>query len=154
ALKTAIVLLAVALAAQAQTHTAKNKTRAAAAPAEPKGAFPLVTVSVEGVKTLDEKAILAVAALKPGQQVTKADFEAARKRLDETGYFQSVGYSYGPAGSGPGAGYALKLQVVEEPQLYKVMFMDLPATDAELRDLLKKNDPLFAGRAPATNPIV
>jgi len=35
-----------------------------------------------------------------------------------------------------------------------VMFMDLPASDAELRSVLKKNDPLFADRVPATDPIV
>jgi outer membrane protein insertion porin family len=148
-LRTFIALLAIAAGAQAQTSS-HARTRPAAS--EPKGAFPLISITVEGNRTHAERDILSIAGLRTGHDVTKADFEAARQRLLNTGYFQTISYSYGPAPNS--SGYALKLELVEEPQLYQVLFMDLPASDADLRALLKKNDPLFTGRAPATDPIV
>ena len=145
-----IVLLAIAAALQAQTssHTRPRSTPAA----EPKGAFPLISITIDGNRTHAERDLLSIAGLRTGHDVTKADFEAARQRLLDTGYFQTISYSYGPAPNS--SGYALKLELVEEPQLYQVLFMDLPASTADLSALLKKNDPLFTGRAPATDPIV
>lgn len=147
------LLLAFTAAAIAQTSAHKPaRAHAPAAAAEPKGSFPLVSIAVEGNKTHKDETIIALTGLHPGMQVSKADFAAAQKKLTATGYFQSVGYSYAP---GPNhAGYALTLQLVEEPQLYEVMFTDLPATDVELRAVLAKDDPLFTGRVPATDPLV
>lgn len=150
-MRTAVILVALAVAAQAQSSSSRTHQRSTAA-SEPTGAFPLVSITIEGNQTHSQQDIFKIAALRTGRQVTKADFEAVRKRLLDTGYYQTISYSYGPAANS--SGYALKLELVEEPQLYQVLFMDLPASDAELRAMLKKNDPLFTGRAPATDPIV
>ena len=149
-LRTLIILLALATVASAQTSSAHRKKAAAAA--EPSGSFPLISIAIEGNHSHAEKDILAISGLHTGRPVTKADFDAARQKLLDTGYYQTISYSYGPAPNSDG--YALKLELVEEPQLYQVIFMDLPASEAELSAVLKKNDPLYTGRAPATNPIV
>src|SRR5215472_470271 len=153
-----VLTLALAIAAaQAQTH--KQAKPAASGPAEstpappPPGApWPIETLSVEGNQLYETGQILAVAKLRAGQVAGKADFEAARDRLVATGAFDNVGYHFAP--SPDGKGYDASFEVVEVAQVYPYRFQDLPATDADLRALLKQKDPLFSDKIAATKPVL
>src|SRR6478672_4666747 len=90
--------------------SAQQSRRVGPAPAPPQRAdFPLEAVTVEGNRQLPADKIVAASGLKIGQTVVPADFDAARKRLLETGAFENVGYEYTPS---PGqTGYRAVLKV-------------------------------------------
>jgi outer membrane protein assembly factor BamA len=144
-----VVLVAMSVGG-AQTR----RPRKAAAPATPAAAktdqtsWPLETLKVEGNKNYTSPQILVVAGLRIGQTVGKPEFEAARERLDATGVFDRVGYRFAPAKDGKG--FDGTLEVAEMGQMFPVRFEDLPVTDAQVRELLKQKDPLFAPKIPAT----
>lgn len=129
----------------AQTKpTAQNATTAPAA------RWPVESLRVEGNHTYSAEQILAVAGLKVGQVADKAEFEAARRRLVDSGAFETVGYKFTP---GSAKGYAAVIQVAEVQQAYPAEFEDLHVSEQELRGALREKDPLFAsGKLPATQP--
>ena len=137
----------MACVAQTAVHR-KNQAPAAA----DQSSWPLTSLVVSGNHAYSREQILAVAGLRIGQVVSKQAFEAARDRLLETGNFRTVGYNYEP--NAQANGYAGKLEVTEEEQLYPIGFDSLPATDAELREVLKAKDPLYGDKVPATEPVV
>lgn len=144
----ATLLVAVGLGT-AQTRRA-NKPAPAPAPAassEPVN-WPLETLNVDGNHNYTAQQVLAVAQLRVGQVAGKPEFEAARERLAATGAFDRVGYRFAPAKDGKG--YDATIEIVEMAQMYPMRFEDLPAPDRQLRDWLKKKDPLFAPKIPAT----
>jgi outer membrane protein insertion porin family len=143
-----ILLLAVAVAAIAQTHKPR-KPAPTDTPAHEEGApWPLEHLSVEGNQNYTAAQVLAVAALKVGDTVDKNKLEDARQRLLDTGVFDRAGYRYVSAQDAKG--YDVTFEVAEMAQMFPIRFEDLPATDAQLRDLLKQKDPLFAAKIPAT----
>ncbi len=143
-----ILLLTIAFAALAQTHKPR-KPAPADTPAHEEGApWPLEHLAVEGNQNYTAEQILAVAGLKIGDTVDKNKFEDARQRLLDTGVFDRAGYRY--VSSQDSKGYDVTFEVAEMAQMYPIRFEDLPATDAQLNDLLKRKDPLFAPKIPAT----
>ena len=131
----------------AQTH-ARPRAANAAAPT----AYTIENLTVEGNHNYTAAQILAVAGLHPDQKAGKADFDAARDKLDATGAFDNVSYRYTP--SPDGEGYNVVFEVSEVAQVYAVRFQDLPAGDAQLRSWLKQKDPLFGAKIPATKQVV
>jgi outer membrane protein assembly factor BamA len=116
----------------------------------PAARWPIESLLVEGNHTYSAEQILAVAGLKVGQVVGKPEFEAARKRLTDTGAFETVGYKFTP---GSANGYAAVFQVLEVQQAYPAEFENLHVSEQELRAALREKDPLFAsGKVPATQP--
>ena len=153
----AFVLLMATAVSPAQTR--RSATPAAAAtkeetptPPPPGTPWPVETLTVEGNHLYTSGQILAVAGLKIGQVAGKAEFEAARDRLNATGLFDNVGYHFAPAPDNKG--YDAAIEVTEVPQVYPVRFEGLPASDAELRAQLKQKDPLFEGKIPATKAVL
>lgn len=143
-----ILLLVVAGAAIAQSHKPR-KPAATDTPAHEEGApWPLEHLTVEGIHNYTAEQVLAVTALKVGDTVDKNKLEDARQRLLDTGVFDRAGYRYVSAQDSKG--YDVTFEVAEMAQMYPIRFEDLPATDAQLRDLLKQKDPLFAPKIPAT----
>src|SRR5580658_8282510 len=143
-----ILLLAIASAAIAQTHKPR-KPASTDAPAHEEGApWPLEHLSVEGIQNYTAQQVLAVTALKVGDTVDKNKLEDARQRLLDTGVFDRAGYRYVSAQDNKG--YDVTFEVAEMAQMYPIRFEDLPATDDQLRELLKQKDPLFAPKLPAT----
>src|SRR5579883_31520 len=143
-------------AAPAQTRRDRKQSAPAAgeetrAPA-PGSPWPVETVSVEGNHLYTADQILAVAGLRAGEIAGKAEFEAARDRLNATGAFDNVGYHFAP--SPDGKGYDAAIEVTEVPQVYPLRFQDLPASDAELRAVFKKKFPLFGEKMPATKAML
>ncbi|MBI3679930.1 MAG: hypothetical protein HY235_05980 [Acidobacteria bacterium] len=114
--------------------------------------FPIAQLTVEGNRTYKADRILAVAGLKTGQMADQRQFEAARDRLVECGFFESVGYKYAP--SAGKTGYDASFQVVEVQQVYPVRFDRMPMPSKELAAVLEKADPLFSEKIPGTRPVL
>ncbi len=146
----AVLTLAVVCAGNAQTR-GKSKTASPPPAASEDTAWPIETLAIEGNQNYSSETILAAARLHVGDKAGKPEFEAARQRLAATGAFQNVGYRFAPAKDGKGYDAAI---VVSEliGALYPLRFDDLPASDAQLRALLKQKDPLFGDKIPATKP--
>jgi outer membrane protein insertion porin family len=143
-----ILLIGALGAGLAQTHKPVKPTSPAASQHAEGAPWPLEHLGVEGNRNFTVQQVLAVAGLRVGQTVDKAQLEAARQKLLDTGVFDRAGYRY--ASAQDGQGYDVTLEVVEMPQMYPIRFEDLPATDDQLRAWLKQKDPLFALRIPAT----
>jgi len=146
-----LLLITPAMGAQG---TAKRKPAAkkpaAAAPVPAPKSWPIESLRVEGNRMVSEKRILAASGLKIGQLAGKAEFDAARERIAATGAFASVAYHYDPAPGGKGA-IRGTFEVTEVTQILPYRFRDLPATDAELRALVAKENPLLDNVIPATD---
>lgn len=135
---------------QQRRKAAPPKPAPAKAPAPE--TWPVVSLHVSGNKLYSEEAILAIAAMKLGEPVSKQQFEAARERLTKTGAFETVGFRYGPTTDGKG--YDGVFEVAEVEQLFPIRFEDLPATDKELRSYLAGRETLFADKIPGTKEVV
>jgi outer membrane protein insertion porin family len=113
---------------------------------------PLQSLRVAGNRAIPAEKILAVSGLKTGTVVTKADFDAARQRLDATGAFVTVGYEYKPAASGsasgPASGYDAVIEVHEIDNIFPYRFEDLPKPDNVLREALRAQEPLWGDEIP------
>lgn len=114
-------------------------------------AFPIESIRVEGVKRLKPAQVIAASGLRAGQNADKPDFDAAQKRLAESGVLASVGYKYAPAPSGQG--YVVTFEVVEVDQVFPIRFEDINKPEAELRKILAA-DPLFTDPAPGTREVI
>lgn len=113
--------------------------------------FPLESVHITGNESIAAERIVAASGLKIGQPVERTDFNAARDRLLATGAFTSVGFKYGP--SAKNTGIDATFQVVETQPLYRYRFEELPASDAAIREALRKQEPVF-GDVIAPTPQV
>jgi outer membrane protein insertion porin family len=120
--------------------------------AQPAQKYPLVTLHIQGNKQIPTERIVAASGLKQGALVDKADFDAARERLLESGAFESVGYSFKPAATV--TGFDTTLEVVEVMMLYPYRFEALGAPDGALRAALKKQEPLLGDKIPATPQVL
>jgi len=114
--------------------------------------FPLEALRVEGNQKLTVEKILAVAALKIGEPVIRTDFDQARKRLMETGAFQSVAYEFKPSADAKGVDGLLR--VIEVDTWFPYRFEDLPASEEALRAMLRKREPVLDDRIPATKEVI
>jgi outer membrane protein insertion porin family len=138
-----VLLLAILL-----LWPAAGAQRPAAAPTR----WPIDGLTVEGASRYSPERVLAAARLKVGQLAGKEDLEAVRKRLMESGVFESVGYRFGPSASGKGI--LVTLQVAEVAEVYPFRFERLDAPSGEMEEWLKKSDPLLGDRIPATQPVL
>lgn len=114
--------------------------------------FPLQALRVEGNQKLSVEKILVVAGLKIGEPVIRTDFDQARKRLLETGAFQSVAYEFKPSADAKGVDGLL--HVIEVDAWFPYRFEDLPASDDALRAMLRKQEPILDDRIPATREVI
>jgi outer membrane protein insertion porin family len=114
--------------------------------------WPIERLSVEGLKNYSQQQALAAAGLKIGQLAGQPDFEAARDRLLATGVFETVGYKFAPAAGSNG--YWATFQVVEVEPVYPVRLEELNAPDAEIQAWLRKKDPFFGAKIPATEAFL
>jgi outer membrane protein insertion porin family len=126
------------------------KPRAAAAPAP--ASWPVEKVEVEGLRVYTVEQVRAVLGIKPGQVAGQKDFEAARKRLEDTGAFENVGFRFAPAANGKA--YTVTYEVMEAGPRMPVRFEELGVTAGDLEKALKRNDPFYAPTIPATQPLL
>lgn len=114
--------------------------------------YPLEALHIEGNKQIPTERIIAASGLKQGALVDKADFDAARERLLQSGAFESVGYSFKPAATN--SGYDTTFEVTEVTMLYPYRFEALPAPGDALRAALQKQEPLLGDKIPATPQVL
>ncbi len=145
----AAVWLLVCLSAGAFQRSAPT---AQGVKAEPPRAWPIESLSVTGNQNYSPEQIFAAAGLKLGQVAGPQDFELARDRLAATGAFQTIEFRFGPATSGKG--YAVAFHVVEAGPLFPVRFEDLGVPDEEIKQHLRRLDPLFGEQIPATEGLL
>ncbi len=152
------VVLALAASCLAQAPAKRRppaKPTAAAtapAPAPSSDNWPLLTLKVNGNHLYTEQQIATASGLKVGRPVVKADFDAARTRLFDTGAFESVGFQFGPTSDGKG--YSGTFEVVEVQQLYPIRFEGLPLTEPQLRAFLAQKEPIFGEKIPGTKAVI
>ncbi len=109
---------------------------------------PLYEIRVTGNQRFRAEDIIAASGLRLNQAVTTDDFDSAIKKLSETGLFTSVNYRYDPKISRGAAGFALTLEVVEQPAVRQTE-IDIPGLDGEkLWQDLKRADPLITPQMP------
>ena len=114
--------------------------------------YPIEALRIQGNDHIAAERIVAASGLKTGALVQKADFDAARERLLESGAFESVGYSYKPGATN--TGYDVTFQVVEVATLYPYRFEALPGPADALRAALRRQEPLLSDRIPATPQVL
>ncbi|MEO8128893.1 MAG: POTRA domain-containing protein [Bryobacteraceae bacterium] len=159
-----IVLLNVLLVCASPAYSQNTRARkpaaakpsaekAAATPEPSANAWPIGSLQVEGNKIYSNEQILTAAGLKLGQLAGKDEFEAARDRIIATGAFESVGYRFGPSSSGTKE-FAASFQVIEIAQVFAFRFESLTVGEAELRDFLKRKEPLFDRTIPGTKEVL
>ena len=114
-------------------------------------AAKLVTIREQGSTRYSEAEILATVPLHVGQTVTPNDFKAAADKVLQTGAFQSVGYEFGPAGTG----YKFTLKVADEPHWIKTAYANfLWFTRDELDKTIRERVPLYRGEVPLEGGMV
>ncbi|HUE04333.1 MAG TPA: POTRA domain-containing protein [Bryobacteraceae bacterium] len=121
---------------------------AALVPAAALAQHPVMETKVAGNKRLPAAAVIAASGLRAGQMATRAQLDAAAKKLADTGFFSSVTYKYDPETAGSVTGYALTFLVTEQPAIVPVL-LDIPDVDAERLWLqLKAADGLIDRQMP------
>jgi outer membrane protein assembly factor BamA len=106
--------------------------------------IPLESVSIAGSKATKD-AVLAITALKIGAPIDQAALEDACKRLQATGLFASVEYTFRP---GPKQGFAVTLRLKDAGPLVNAA-IDLPGADeAALWKWMMSLYPAFDHKVP------
>ncbi|MGC9949946.1 MAG: POTRA domain-containing protein [Bryobacteraceae bacterium] len=109
---------------------------------------PVMEIKVAGNDRLAAAAVIAASGLHKGQTATRAQLDAAAKKLADTGFFSTVSYRYDPKTVGGVTGYALTFQVSEQTSLTPVE-LDIPGQDEDsLWQLLKSADALIDKQMP------
>jgi outer membrane protein insertion porin family len=157
-MKFALLLLCLPAFAQTGRPPAKKAVPAAVKKADPAAApasteWPIKTLAVVGNRTVPRDQVLAAAGLKVGQMAGKPEFEAARERLVNSGFFETVGYRFEPAPDNQG--FAATFEVAEVQPAFPVQFEDLGAEPKQIEAFLAANDPLFSRDSlPATKRVL
>jgi len=108
----------------------------------------IMRLDVEGNARLPAAAVIARSGLRVGQTVTRKDLDAAAQKLLDTGFFSTVNYRYATKPAGGAPGYAVTLQVAEEPARTPAL-LDVPGLDEErLWQQLKSTDGLIDKQMP------
>ena len=108
----------------------------------------IVQLSVTGNARVPAAAVLAVSGLRVGQTFARKDLDGAVQKLLDTGFFATVNYRYVPKTAGGAAGYAVTVQVSEEPA-HAPAVLDIPGLEEErLWQQLKSADGLIDKQMP------
>ena len=146
-------LLFLAFGGISATGAQTSKPRKSTATVPDNFGLPLLSIAVTGNAKVPSATVLKIAAIKIGSPPEKEAFEAARLRLTDTGFFESVAYQYAPV-TKPKPGYTARIEVKEVTPLYKVQFAGWPGKDKEIAAYLSSRDPLFVGEAPPTKVLI
>lgn len=130
--------------------TVMASAQAPAVRIRPPSVLPISSITITGNQKLKTDAILSVLGLKVKDQGSTAIFNAARDRLLDTGYFDSISYQYHQQD----LGFAVTFNVSEMQQVYPIRVQGLPITPAEIGGILRAKDPLFNGLLPGAKKVV
>lgn len=110
----------------------------------------VAAVLVSGSARFPSEQIATMCGLKPGDEVTKEDIQAAADRLAQLGPFLNVSYRF----RSRGADVEIEFQVNDAP-LLPVSFDNFPwFTDEEVTARLRQAVPFFDGTAPEQGTIL
>ncbi len=113
--------------------------------------FPIHSVNIEGNATLPADALVRASGLQTGAPATPADFEAACRRLMETGLIQSAAFRYKSSTGQAAPGYDVTLQISEFSETHEAR-LDFPGSEEQgLWEALRERDPLLTSRVPAAD---
>lgn len=114
--------------------------------------YPIETIRVTGTKLYNEKAVIAITGLKPGDPLDERKIETARDNLLVTGAFSNVNFRYDPAPSQKG--YVLTFELTDVDQLFEYRFDRLNIDELKVRAYLKEREPLFDARIPGADTVL
>lgn len=139
-----VVLVAVVVPVSIQAQSRKRSTAPVARPL-PASAFKLAKVEVVGSKRFQSDVVTLASGLQLGQTVSNDDFQAAARRLGDTGVFSDVEYSYKYDAEGTN----LVFQVTDNKELVPARFENCVwFPDDDLMKELRARAPLFDGQLP------
>ncbi|HLK20257.1 MAG TPA: POTRA domain-containing protein [Bryobacteraceae bacterium] len=110
--------------------------------------FPLEAVTVQGT-ALPKEAVLQLAGLHIGAPIDQAAMQTASQKLNDSGMFASVTYTYAP---GPNHGYVLTLNLVDPIEFSKASIGISGANDEEAWRWLAARYPTLDHKVPANDP--
>jgi outer membrane protein insertion porin family len=114
-------------------------------------AVRLVAIRISGSHEFNETEVARASGLKLNQTIGPAEFKNAADRLAASGAFASVGYKYGPQGSG----MFVEFQLEDAPRFLPVRYENFVwMSDKELTEELSKRVPLFHGNLPEGGGVV
>ncbi|HEY4086399.1 MAG TPA: POTRA domain-containing protein [Bryobacteraceae bacterium] len=116
----------------------------------PPSVLPISSIKIDGNQKLRTDAILGVLGLKVKDEGGTSVFNAARDRLLDTGYFDTVSYQYRQQS----LGFAVTFTVSEMQQVYAIRVQGLPITPGQIEEILRAKDPPFNGLLPGTKKVV
>jgi outer membrane protein assembly factor BamA len=126
----------------------------ASAASQPQSSPPtpkIGTIRVSGQKKFSSEQVVAASGLKPGQEFSVKDLDAAAERLGKSGAFPDVSYSYLPQGGN----ISVEFTVQEAAKFRECVFDNFVwLTRDEIQTGLRKDVPLYIGVAPETGEIL
>lgn len=142
-MRVALAAVLAALVLQHQPLHAQQESREAAREITE---APLQSVKITGNQRIPAEKILALVDLPRGRTVSRADFDAAQKRLMATGAFETVGYEYRL--SADRSGFDFIINVHEIGEVYPYRFQDLGVPEETLRSAVRAQEPLWGDEVP------
>ncbi len=115
------------------------------------GPYPILTIQVEGNSRFAVEPVIRAAGLQIGTKAAKEDFEAACKRLVDTGLFTTANYRYRPADTKGEPGFDLTLVVAENDDLREARIEIPGAEELQVWTWLEQNEPLVTRQMPAND---
>jgi outer membrane protein insertion porin family len=115
------------------------------------GRWPIESLKVEGNHNYSAQQVLAIAGLKVGQVVGRAEFDVARDRLLAAGAFDTVSYKFAPE-----VGTRVRRHVYGDRNRAGIprALRRSARFGARFDATLKAKDPIFAdGKLPASQPV-
>ena len=110
--------------------------------------FNLTKIDVEGLQRFEREAVLSTIGLKVGATAGKTDFDAACRRLVETGLFQGCNWKYAPVSP---TAVALTFSLEEAPADQTVRLTVPGVDDKQLWEWLRTNEPLVQPKMPGSD---
>ena len=111
------------------------------------------SVLVKGNRLYPVAALAAESGLKPGQPITAAGIEDARKKLQDTELFTNVADEYRFSPGAPPA-YDVTFEVTENEQLFPIRFERLGVPDDAVRAYLRQHVDLYSDHIPGTEGVL
>jgi outer membrane protein assembly factor BamA len=113
--------------------------------------FEITKIDINGLSRLDQAGVATTLGVKTGASLGKPDFDAACRRLMETGLFEGCNWKYAPTTR---TGIALTFDLKEAEAGQKVRLTVPGVEDKQLWEWLRTNEPLVQPQMPASDEAI
>ena len=110
--------------------------------------FEVSKIDIEGLQRFQPAAVVSAIGLKIGATAGKTDFDAACRRLVDTGLFQGCNWKYAPVSR---TSVALTFSLEEAPADQTVRLTIPGVDDKQLWEWLRANEPLVQPKMPGSD---